>query len=181
MVSPLILCQHLMGRMVGPDRTLEGLSQLLSLIPGGCGSILRCAFYSRVLIRCDWSVFIGFGALLSKVDTQLGEHVYIGPYCQLGWVSIGSDTLLGPSVQVPSGQKSHTFERLDIPIRNQPRDSSRIEIGKECWIGAGSIAMADVGDQSVIGAGTVVTRSIGARELAAGAPCKRIRSRCSEG
>jgi len=139
--------------------------------------MLRAAFFSRVLSKCDTTVFIGYGALLTKSDTRLGKHVYIGPYCQLGWVTIGDDTLLGPSVQIPSGPRAHTFERLDIPIRNQPRESRQISIGRDCWIGAGSIVMADVGDQSVIGAGSVVTKPIEPMQLAAGVPCKPIRPR----
>ncbi len=167
-----------MGALFGADRTLEGISQFLALIPGRLGVILRAAFYSRVLTRCDWTVFIGFGTLLTKVDTQLGPHVYIGPYCQLGWVSIGDDTLLGPSVQIPSGPKAHSFERLDTPIRNQPRRSRQVLIGRDCWLGAGSVVMADIADQSVVGAGSVVTRPIESAQLAAGVPCKVIGPRC---
>jgi acetyltransferase-like isoleucine patch superfamily enzyme len=130
-----------------------------------------------VLTKCDSTVFVGFGALITKSDTRLGRHVYIGPYCQLGWVAIGDDTLLGPSVQIPSGPKAHSFERLDTPIRNQAGDPRQVVIGKDCWIGAGSIVMADVGDQSVIGAGSVVTKSIEPRTLAAGVPCKIVKTR----
>ena len=156
-----------MGALFGADRTLEGSSQLLALIPGRLGVILRAAFFSRVLTRCDWTVFIGFGTLLTKVDTQLDPHVYIGPYCQLGWVSIGRDTLLAPGVQIPSGPHTHTFERLDIPIRNQHGAPARIVIGNDCWIGTSCIVMADIGDQSVVGAGSVVTKKIETRNTQA--------------
>ena len=159
------------------DGSVEAYSQLLAALPGRFGVLVRAAFFSRVLSECDHTVFIGFGALLSKADTRLGKHVYIGPYCQLGWVSIGPDTLLGPGVHIPSGPKAHTFDRLDIPIRNQPRESRQILIGRDCWIGAASIVMADIGDQSVIGAGSVVTKPIEPRQLAAGVPCKSIRPR----
>ena len=177
LVSPLILWQYILGALFGADRTLEGLSQFLALIPGRLGVVLRAAFYSRVLTRCDWTVFIGFGTLLTKVDTQLGRHAYIGPYCQLGWVTIGADTLLGPSVQIPSGQRSHTFDQLDIPIRNQRRDPSRIVVGKDCWVGTSCNVMADVGDQAVVGAGSVVTRPIPEKSVAVGVPAKVIKNR----
>ncbi len=176
-IAPLLVCYGVTRAISGADAAVEGASQFLACLPGRLGVMLRAAFFSRVLSKCDTTVFIGYGALLTKSDTRLGKHVYIGPYCQLGWVSIGDDTLLGPSVQIPSGPKAHTFDRLDIPIRNQPRESRQVFIGRDCWIGSGSIVMADVADQSVIGAGSVVTRSIPQGQLAAGVPCKPIRPR----
>jgi virginiamycin A acetyltransferase len=177
LILPLLAFYKVTAHFVGSDASVEFFSQVVAMLPGRFGVVVRSAFFSRVLSECDQTVFIGFGSLLSKADTRLGKHVYIGPYCQLGWVSIGADTLLGPCVQIPSGPKAHTFDRLDVPIRNQPRESHQVVIGRDCWIGAASIVMADVGDQSVIGAGSVVTRPIGPRLLAAGVPCKTIRSR----
>lgn len=176
-VAPLLVCHGISRAIMGDDAAVEGSSQILACMPGRLGVLLRAVFFSRVLSKCDPTVFIGFGALLTKFDTRLGKHVYIGPYCQLGWVSIGDDTLLGPSVQIPSGPKAHTFARQDAPIRNQPRESRQVFIGRDCWIGAGSIVMADVADQSVVGAGSVVTRPIPQGQLAAGVPCKVIRPR----
>jgi hypothetical protein len=176
-IFPLLVAYWVFRPIFGADAAVEEASQALAMIPGRIGVCLRAAFFSKVLSQCDPTVFIGFGALLTKVDTRLGKHVYIGPYCQLGWVSIGPDTLLGPSVQIPSGPRAHTFDRLDTPIRNQPRESRQVVIGGDCWIGAGSIVMADVGDQSILGAGSVVTKPIGDRVLAAGVPCKWLRNR----
>jgi acetyltransferase-like isoleucine patch superfamily enzyme len=175
--SPILGWFWIVGSLTGKDRTLEGVSQLLALLPGQTGATIRSAFYSRVLAECPPDVFVGFGSLLTKVDTRLGSHVYIGPYCQLGLVTIGSDTLLGPLVQIPSGPLRHAIDRLDIPIRSQEGLTKRVTIGRDCWLGAGSIVMADVGDQTVVGAGSVVTKPIEPRQLAAGVPCKPIRSR----
>lgn len=176
-ILPLMVAYWVYRAVFGADAAVEEASQALAMVPGRIGVFLRAVFFSKVLSQCDPTVFIGFGALLTKVDTRLGKHVYIGPYCQLGWVSIGPDTLLGPSVQIPSGPRAHTFARLDTQIRNQTRESRQVVIGGDCWIGAGSIIMADVGDQSIIGAGSVVTKPIGDRVLAAGVPCKWLRNR----
>jgi virginiamycin A acetyltransferase len=176
-ILPLMVAYWVYRAVFGADAAVEEASQALAMVPGRIGVFLRAVFFSKVLSQCDPTVFIGFGALLTKVDTRLGKHVYIGPYCQLGWVSIGPDTLLGPSVQIPSGPRAHTFDRLDTQIRNQTRESRQVVIGGDCWIGSGSIVMADVGDQSIIGAGSVVTKPIGDRVLAAGVPCKWLRNR----
>jgi len=176
-IFPLLVAYWVFRAIFGADAAVEEASQVLAMIPGRIGVLMRAVFFSHVLSQCDPTVFIGFGALLTKVDTRLGKHVYIGPYCQLGWVSIGPDTLLGPNVQIPSGSHAHTFDRLDTLIRNQPRESRQVFIGGDCWIGAGSIVMADVGDQSILGAGSVVTKPIGDKVLAAGVPCKWLRNR----
>ena len=176
-ILPLLVVYGVAKSVFGADAAVESTSQWIALVPGSVGVALRAAFFSCVLTQCDRTVFIGFGTLFSKADTRLGKHVYIGPYCQLGLVTIGQDTLLGPGVQIPSGPNAHTFDRLDTPIRNQPRESRRVVIGQDCWIGAGSIVMADVGDQCVIGAGSVVTKPIEPMQLAAGVPCKPIRPR----
>jgi virginiamycin A acetyltransferase len=175
-VSPVIAWFYFVSPICGKDPTLEGASQLISLVPGRLGVWMRAAFYSNVLNQCHRNVVIGFGSLFSKVDSRIGSHVYIGPYSQLGCVTIGDNTLIGPQVQI-SGPNVHTFERLDVPIRNQPRKMERIEIGEDCWIGAGAIVMAQVGSQSVVGAGSVVTRPIPNRSVAIGTPARVLKER----
>ena len=177
---PAIAWYHIAGALIGKDCALEGTSQWLSLIPGRTGNLLRMAYYVRVLERCDRPVTICFGAILSKVGAQIGQHVYIGPCCQLGLVTIGRDTLLGPGVQIPSGPNTHSFDRLDIPIRMQPGDLRRVTIGDDCWLGAGSVIMADIGDQSIVGAGSVVTHPMPEKTISAGVPARIIKRRDDE-
>jgi acetyltransferase-like isoleucine patch superfamily enzyme len=176
-VLPLLCWQWTAGRLFGADATLEGTSSLLAMIPGRFGVLLRGAFYHYTLEHCDPSVWICFGTLLSKTQTRLGSHVYIGPYCVLGLVSIQRDTLLGPGVQIPSGQKIHLFDDLAKPIREQGGVIQRVSIGADCWIGSGSIVMADVADQVIVGAGSVVTKPLPKRVVAAGVPARVVRER----
>jgi len=174
---PVIGWYYLMSQVVGRDSALEGISQMMSLLPGRCGNLLRVAFYVRVLERCESTVTICFGTILSKVGARFGSHAYIGPYCQLGLVTIGCDTLLGPGVQIPSGPNTHSFDRLDIPIRMQSGASQRVTIGDDCWLGANSVVMADIGNQSILGAGSVVTKPLPERTISAGVPARVIKTR----
>jgi acetyltransferase-like isoleucine patch superfamily enzyme len=151
------------------------------MIPGRTGVVLRGAFYHYTLEHCDPTVWICFGTLISKTKSRLGSHVYIGPYCVLGLVSIERDTLLGSGVQIPSGQKIHRFDDLARPIRDQGGLIQRVNIGADCWIGAGSIVMADLGDQVIVGAGSVVTKPLPERVVAVGVPAKVLRERDSDG
>ncbi|HWT65859.1 MAG TPA: DapH/DapD/GlmU-related protein, partial [Terracidiphilus sp.] len=53
-----------------------------------------------------------------------------------------------------------------------------VRVGRNVFIGTGSIVLkgVEIGDGSVIGAGSVVTKSIPANCIAAGNPCKVIRT-----
>lgn len=177
-VSPILLSHWLSSLVTNADSSLESHSQLLSLLPGRSGNYLRVAFYRFALDQCDPTATICFGTLFSKTGARIDKHVYIGPRCMLGLVTLEEDVLLGPAVQIPSGAMTHGIERLDTPIRLQPGKKQRITVGTDTWIGAQSIVLANIGSQTVIGAGSIVTRAIPTRVIAAGIPAKTIQQRC---
>ncbi|MDA7878535.1 acyltransferase, partial [bacterium] len=174
-ISPLLISHWLSSSISGADRSLESHSQLLSLLPGITGNYLRLAFYRFALEQCHPTATICFGTLFSKTGARLGKHVYIGPRCMLGLVTLEADVLLGPGVQIPSGPMTHGIERLDTPIRLQPGKKQRVTVGRDTWVGAQAIVLADVACQVVIGAASMATHPIQSRVVAAGIPAKVIR------
>ena len=107
----------------------------------------------------------------------LGNGVYLNYNCTIldpAEVIIGDNTLLGPSVQIytPTHPLDAT-ERLGML-----EAAKRIVIGKSVWIGGGAILCPGItiGDGSVIGAGSVVTKDVPVGVVAAGNPCRVIRS-----
>ncbi|MBI5657488.1 MAG: hypothetical protein HZC44_12020, partial [Geobacter sp.] len=48
----------------------------------------------------------------------------------------------------------------------------RVTVGSECWIGEGSIIMADLGERCIVSSGSVVTRAMPAGRLIAGNPAR---------
>ncbi|MDA8698229.1 acyltransferase [Rhodopirellula sp.] len=178
-VSPLIASFYLCALAIGKDRSLESHSQTLSLLPGITGNYLRTAFYRFALESCHPSATISFGTLFSKAAARIEKNTYIGPHCMLGWVHLQEDVLLGPYVQIPSGPMTHGIERLDVPIRLQPGERKQITIGRDSWIGAGSIVLADVAEQNVIAAGSVVTKPTDPATINAGIPSERLKARSS--
>lgn len=163
--------------MSSPDAALEAHSQLLSLIPGALGSYLRVAFYRFALKHCDATATIAFGAIFSRVDAEIHHHVYIGPRCILGTVTLEENVLLGPAVQIPSGPNLHGINSLEIPIREQAGSPCRVTVSRDSWIGAASIVLADVAPQTVVGAGSVVTKSFDPRCILVGNPARVLRNR----
>ena len=179
--GPFLVLHAMKVPVLGKDRALEGSSQLLSLLPGLSGQYVRRAFLAWTIAECHPSASIGFGTILSKTATQIGENVYIGPYCSLGSVSIERDALIATGVHILSGGRMHGTDALSRPIREQSGAFVHVTMGAACWIGAGAVVMADVGRDSIVGAGAVVTRAIPQAVIAAGVPARVIRSRADGG
>ena len=176
-VAPALLSYWLRSQALGPDRTLEGSTQLLALLPGVFGQYLRRAFLARVLARCDNSATIEFGTLFSQTSARLDQNVYVGPGCFLGAVHLERDVLLAAGVHIPSGRHTHASGSVDVPIRDQGQTRKVVTIGAGTWIGANAVVMADVGRNSIVGAGAVVTAPVPDGVLAAGVPARVVRTR----
>jgi acetyltransferase-like isoleucine patch superfamily enzyme len=145
-----------------------------SLAPGIIGDYLRIAFYRLTLEECSIDSRISFGSFFAHPEARIGAGVYIGSYCVLGRVNIGSRTQIASAVQVLSGKHQHARD-ADGRISGADLGAfTMISIGADCWIGAGAIVMADVGDRTTIGAGAVVTKPVPASSVAVGNPAKLL-------
>jgi acetyltransferase-like isoleucine patch superfamily enzyme len=174
-VSPLVVVVRLHKYLFKSDNLFASCGQTLALVPGKLGSYLRCAYYRFTLKRFSGEGFIGFGSYFPHASAEVGEGVYIGAYCIIGNVSIGEGSLLASRVSILSGAHQHSIEGRGIRGEQNNNYYRRTEIGKGCWVGEGSVVMADVGDFSVVGAGSVVTRTIPEGVIAAGNPARVIK------
>lgn len=134
----------------------------------------------------------GESMLLSPVNWEYGKHIHIGDGVFINFecvfldgahVTIGDGTAVAPRVQfLTAGHPVEAAERIERDAEgrfvaawciNKP-----ITIGRDCWIGAGAIILGGVtiGDGTTIGAGSVVTRDVPAGVVAAGNPCRVIRT-----
>jgi acetyltransferase-like isoleucine patch superfamily enzyme len=177
LVLPLLAMYWLKAALVGHDRALEDASELLAIIPGLVGRYLRRAFLARVLVSCHPTATIGFGTLFSKVGASIGANVYIGPRCHIGLATLEDNVLLAAGVHVTSGTRTHGFDDLSRPIREQEGTLTLVRIGAGAWLGSAAVIMADVGADTIVGAGSVVTRPLPREVIAAGTPAHVIRSR----
>lgn len=117
-------------------------------------------------------------------DIILGDQVGIGAHgiihaVDISRVTIEDHVVIGPMVYLAGGGNYH-FDRTDIPIGEQGLDcKGGIHIGKNCWIGAGTVILdgVSVGNDTIVGAGSVVTKDLPAFSMATGNPAKVIKMR----
>jgi glycosyltransferase involved in cell wall biosynthesis/acetyltransferase-like isoleucine patch superfamily enzyme len=167
---PRVALYRVIRRLLGEEKAMMWLSESLARSPGPLGVLKRAAAYRRVLERVGGDAFIGHGTIFSKAAASVGERVYIGRRCLVGWAVIEDEARLADGVQLLSGARHHQTgdDRLTIrPIR----------IGRRAWIGAGAIVMADVGEGAIVGAGAVVTRKVPDGATVAGSPARPIGSK----
>ena len=117
---------------------------------------LACDYGYNISVGSD--TFVNYGAIILDVaPVVVGEHVQIGTAVQL---------LTADHPRDPELRRSGAEMALPIAIEDN------------AWIGSGAIVCPGVtiGADSIVGAGSVVTRAVPAGVLAAGNPCRVIRS-----
>ena len=180
LVAAPLIALHWVVRKLMPgaaERLFRGQSQLLSLIPGLIGELVREAFYRGTLAATGSGCAICFGTLFSTARARLGDNVYIGSNCMLGFVRIGSDTLIASNVDITSGRGQHRFEDPSIPIRLQGGRFVEVSIGRDVWIGNGATVTASVADHAIVAAGAVVVKEVPAGAIVGGNPAAVLRFR----
>lgn len=110
-------------------------------------------------------------------NITIGDDVYINFGCVVldcGQVSIGSNTLIGPNIGLFSGNHAtDAQERAEGGLIPNP-----ITIGSRVWL-CGNVTVVPgvtIGNDTIIGAGSVVTHDIPSGVIAAGNPCRVLRT-----
>ena len=90
----------------------------------------------------------------------------------LGEIEIGARATVAQEAYLSAG--THDFDQLGMPLL-----AGRIEIGEDAFVGARAFVMpgVNIGARSIVGACSVVTKDIPENVIAAGNPCRVIKSR----
>jgi acetyltransferase-like isoleucine patch superfamily enzyme len=139
------------------------------------------------VVLCSHSKFTALGVskpiilrtLSSHAQIKIGKDVGLSgtTICAAESVTIGRECLFGADVMI--------FDNDFHPIESEGRRyskkrvaSSPIHIGANVFVGTRSIIMkgVNIGENSIIGAGSNVVSNIPANVIAAGNPCRVIRS-----
>ena len=110
-------------------------------------------------------------------NIEVGKNFYANYNCTIldvAKVMIGDNCMLAPNVAIyTAGHPVHPLTRNTLY-----EYGIEITIGDNVWIGGNTVICpsAHIGGNTVIGAGSVVTRDIPDYSIAAGNPCRVIRS-----
>ena len=116
-----------------------------------------------------------------------GENIYLGNNVEINMgcvfldcnrITIGDNSAIAPGVHIYAvTHPTAPQERLPENSTFWKSSTAPVTIGRNVWIGGGSIILAGVtiGDNTTIGAGSVVNRDIPANCVAVGNPCRVIK------
>lgn len=111
----------------------------------------------------------------------MGERVQIATQCFLhsdaAGLTIGDYTMIGPLAAVVAS--NYSYDRLDVPLVQQPVKSKGIRIGRGVWIGSGAVILdgADIGDNVIVAPNSVVSRRVPDNAVVQGNPAQVIFTR----
>lgn len=166
------------GAVFGKNVCIPG--KVLWTIRGGEISIGDNVYFSSgngvnpIAGNSQGAVYVESGACL-----KIGDNV--GMSSTRMWVHegvvIGDNVKIGACVLI-TDTDAHPMDYMARRTTNEGTKFAPIVIEDDVWIGAHAIILKGVtiGARSVIGAGSVVTRSIPADSVAAGNPCRVIKS-----
>ena len=140
---------------------------------------LRYAFFQRLLgfnRRVPWPVH--FTSIVLHHDRiQIGNRVSPGSYpgCYIqgaNGIIFGSNIRIAVNVCIVSA--NHSQDDYDCHDEGDP-----IRIGDNVWIGANVVILpgVQIGSNVIVGAGSVVTKSIPDNSIAAGNPCRVLKTK----
>jgi len=171
-----------------PDSELNALlfrSRKLQRLIAECkeGEIDRKNSLYKQLLGCVGKKFwIG-----SPFYCDYGSNIYIGENFVANYdcimldvcpITIGNNVLLGPRVSIYTA-----MHPLDAAVRDTRVEYGKpVKIGDSVWIGGSTIINPGVtiGNRAIIGSGSVVTKDISDNVIAAGNPCRILRSLTEE-
>lgn len=106
-------------------------------------------YTSRVIFPKGLHIENRSGSILRSLAVSGGCYIQA-----LGGVYIGEGTIWGPRVTIIS-------QNHDLNDFNKSYKKEEVRIGKNCWLGAGSVILPGVilGEKTIVGANSVVTKS----------------------
>ncbi len=180
LVLPSGVASLALHKWLGSSMLFDFFAQWYSLFPGRIGTLTRACFYEQTLAEAHLDLDIGFGSLVSKIDTTIGRGVLITGHTVIGRAHIGDRAVIANYVSVLSGRYQHNFQDISKDVLADEDRFDFVNIGHDAFVGEHCTVMANVGHHSIIGAGSVVVKDIPEMVVAIGAPAKPVKSRKPE-
>ena len=146
-----------------------GLKELFGAVEGPCLVVPPFTVDFGTQVRLGNWVFVNSGAtFLDNAPITLGDRVLVGPNVMF----------LTATHPVRPEERYEPDDPDRVPPFKPMTIAKPITVGRDAWIGAGSILLPGVtiGEEAVVGAGSVVTRSVPPRVVVAGNPARVLRA-----
>ncbi|UOQ65523.1 acyltransferase [Hymenobacter volaticus] len=110
---------------------------------------------------------------------KIGDNVFIGSGCEFNiseGITIGNDALIASGCRFIDHNHGTALNEL---MRTQVGPKEAIIIEPDVWLGVNVVVLKGVtiGQGAIVAAGAIVTKSVGANEIWAGVPAKKIGER----
>jgi acetyltransferase-like isoleucine patch superfamily enzyme len=142
----------------------------------GCRAVL-CSLSRYTALGVSRPVIIR--AMTANSVIVIGDDVGMSgtTICASEKISIGNECLFGADVMV-CDTDFHPIEPIGRRYSSEGVRSAPVHIGSNVFLGARSVVLkgVSIGDNSVIGAGSMVVSNIPSNVIAAGNPCRVVRS-----
>ena len=146
------------------------------------------------LKSCRLGRYAGIGERVVLREVVVGDFSYFERHAEAIYTVIGKFSAIAANARINALE--HPVERItqhklayrpneyfrwsgvDQEFRTRRR-AKTVRIGHDVWIGHGAVVMpgVSIGNGAVVGANAVVTRDVGAFEIVAGVPARRLRMR----
>jgi acetyltransferase-like isoleucine patch superfamily enzyme len=130
---------------------------------------------------------VGEGCFYLDTITWLnGEHIELGDRVKFNsgcWVNGYGGLIFDDDANIGPGTMIHTANHIttdpDRPIVEQGWERRPVRIGRDAWLGMGSLVLpgVSIGEGCVVGAGAVVVSDLEPYTVSVGNPARPIKSR----
>lgn len=144
----------------------------------------RAWFWGIFMKKIGKGVYIMGGCkILNPRGIEIGNYSGINHHTDIGGrggLTIGNHVMIGPYCQILTAV--HKSDDWKKPITRQGIECKPVLIEDDVWIGTHAVILPGVkiGKGAIIGAGAVVTKDVEPYSLVAGVPARHIRYRFSE-
>ena len=115
-------------------------------------------------------------------DIEIGENVSLSANCVVfssNRLVMGKNSVVAAFAYLLSGGEYDLNDATPLALQKGTRTKGPLEIGEDCWIGAGAKVLdgASLGARVALGAGAVANKPIPANSIAVGVPARVVKAR----